>query len=242
MPFNPRTRRTTRRTLGPVARRSRRTTMMARKTRMIYRSLGLRDTGPTFVETFKAPAITLTKVNPSDGYARATGVFGFRISDIPQWLQYAALYKQYRINYFKVMLLADFGDADQNAAAAGFPESYGNPRIAWVVADSPNNDIPTSETDVLTDNGCKVMVIKNKWSASCRPVADVGVEANQTPTSIVSVRQKYKQWFNFSAPELPGVNPVHEGIKYWISQATGQSTNTTLTPYIKISFSLRDPQ
>lgn len=215
---------------------------MKTKARSLYRAVTYRPANPSFVETFKAPPIQLTKASPSDPAARAAGVFGYRISDIPQWLQYANLYKQYRINYIKVMLLADFGDSDQNAAASGFPDSYGNPRIAWSIADSPNNDIPTSETDVLTDNGAKVMVIKNKWTASCRPVADVQVQANLTPTSLVSVRQKYKQWFNFSDPSLPGVNPVHEGIKYWISQVTGQNTNTTLTPYVKISFSLRDPQ
>lgn len=242
MPFAPRTRRATRRNLGPAARRSRRTTMMTRKTRMIYRSLGLRDTGPTFVETFKTDPIQLTKADPADAYARAAGVFGYRISDIPQWLQYANLYKQYRINYIKVMLLADYGDSDQSTAAVAFPKNYGNPRIAWVIADSPNNAVPLSETDVLTDNGAKVMVIKNKWTASCRPVADVAVQANQDPDSVISVRQKYKQWFNFASSTTPGVNPVHEGIKYWISQVTGQNTNTTLTPYVKISFSLRDPQ
>ena len=58
---------------------------------------------PTFVETFKSSdPIVLT---PGNGAGKA---FKVRITDIPQIANYTNLYTQYRINWFKVMLVPKF--------------------------------------------------------------------------------------------------------------------------------------
>lgn len=210
----------------------------ARKGRYIRRAVGLGNPTPTFVETYSSSPISVN----------AGGVFSVRISDIPQVQQYANLYKQYRINWVKVMLVPDFNSqsADHNAAQynASLPvPNYGLARIAYAVNDSPQLVVPATEAVLLEDNGCKVKSLGPKWSASFKPVPDVGVTAG-TNNNTVWTRQKYRQWFNF-VTDIAHLtdNPLHYGLSYYITQLVA---NTTIAPtynvYFKVSFSLRDPQ
>lgn len=192
---------------------------------------------PTFVETFTKPdALTI----PSN----AGGVFTVRISDIPQIADYQTLYRQYRINWVKIILLPDFAatgidinTAYQNNAAAIV--SAGLPRIAWVKNTTPAVVAPAQENDVLEDNGCKIRPLRSMWSASFRPVTDKYTgDAAGGPG--VAVREKFRGFLSFAA--LAGNNPLHYGISYWISHQNAAPAVQTYKVYYKVSFTLRDPQ
>lgn len=209
---------------------------MRRKGAYIRRS-ALGNPMPTFVETFKQDQAIAGNLG---------GVFSVRITDIPQIAQYAQLYKQYRINWVKVMLIPDWNSAqaDHNAAAynASLPiQNFGMARIAFAINNSPQLVAPVNEAIVLQDNGCKIKVIGQKWSTSFKPVPDVGVTSGTTANPIWT-RQKFRQWFNFDTT-LTGNNPLHYGVSYFITQLVANTTAApTYNVYYKVSFSLRDPQ
>lgn len=214
----------------------RRMAAMARKRRAIGRAVGLGNPSPTFVETYSKSVIP----------TNLGGVFSARITDIPQIAQYAALYKQYRINWVKVILVPDWNSqsADQNTAAynATVPtQNFGMARIAYAINDTPQLVAPATEAVVLQDNGCKVKALGSKFSCSFKPVPDVGVTSGTTQNPIWT-RQKFRQWFNFDLA-LTGNNPLHYGVSYYITQPVfNTQANPTYNVYYKVSFSLRDPQ
>lgn len=188
---------------------------------------------PTFTETYSQPYIV----------GNAGGVFQARISDIPQVAQYSTLYKQYRINWIKVLLVPvwNYSAADPNAGA--YNNSIGVPylgasRITYAINDSPGTVAPANELAVLTDNGCKIKPITNKFSVSFRPVPSV--DAPVEGGGVIATKQKFKQWFNFA--EIVGNNPLHQGVSYWISSTAGPGVNASFNVYYKVNFSLRDPQ
>lgn len=193
---------------------------------------------PTFVETYSKSVVTIAA-----GAGGAGGVFAARITDIPQLAQYANLYKQYRINWVKVMLVPDYNynSVDRNAAQynATIPTGYvGMSRIAFAINDSPALVAPANEAAVLEDNGCKIRTIGTKWTCSFKPVPDVSTVSNTGGN--IATRQRYKQFFNFDTVTT-GNNPLHYGVSYWITHLNpGLDVNYNV--YYKVSFSLRDPQ
>lgn len=226
-----------RRILGAFRRyRARRGMALAgRKGRYIRRAVGLGNPSPTFVETFKG----------TDAVAGVGGVFASRISDIPQVAQYNTLYKQYRINWIKVMIVPDWNStaADHNAgqynASSAIP-SFAQARIAYAINDSPQTQAPATEAVLLNDNGCKIKPLGPKWSASFKPVPDVAVTA--ATGNPIYTRQKFRQWFNFDLVTT-GNNPLHYGISYFITQlVSGNPDPVKYNVYYKVSFTLRDPQ
>lgn len=189
---------------------------------------------PTFVETYNAGQI----------FSNAGGVFQARITDIPQVAQYNTLYKQYRINWIKVMLVPiySYASTDPNSALynnANAVPYLGTARITFAINDSPATGAPANELAVLTDNGSKVQQIVNKWARAFKPVASVQVQA--VGGGSVATKQKFRQWFNFDLQNVAN-NPEHQGISYWITQATGPGAQGAFEVYYKVSFSLRDPQ
>lgn len=191
---------------------------------------------PSFVETFRD--------TQGSAAVNAGGVFSVRITDIPQIAQYANLYKQYRINWVKVMLVPVYNSmvADINSAAYNNSVGVGNGglgRIAYAINDSPQLQAPATEDVVLEDNGCKIKPLGAKWSASFKPVPDVAVTGGTTGNPIYT-RQKYRQWFNFDLA-LVGNNPLHYGISYFITQASN-NVISYYNVFYKVNFSLRDPQ
>lgn len=200
----------------------------------------MRPMGPTtFVETYTPQQ---GNVIPSN----AGGNFAVRISDIPQIAQYQALYRQYRINWVKVILVPEFAgtgvDINQAYAnnAAGLLTA-GLARIAWVKNTTPAVANPLNEQEVLEDNGCKVRPLRSMWSASFRPVTDK-YTGDAAGGAGVAVREKFRGFLSFADPLLPGNNPLHYGISYWISHQNAAPAAQTYKIYYKVSFSLRDPQ
>lgn len=207
----------------------------------------VRAINPTFVETFHDTDYDI-KVPAGSGMGQ---VFYTQINKIPQWQQYATLYKQYRINWVKVTLIPQTSGTAQDWNAAGYnstiPLAYqGMGRIAWAIQDSPDVSTPLTEETVLKDNGSKIRPFKNMWSCSFKPVPDV-TEALPN-TNPVYTRQRYRQWFNFGLTDPGNTNPLHGAVQVYIT-LPGNGTTTPSAPsaaqtyfaYFKVSFSLRDP-
>lgn len=189
---------------------------------------GLMVRAPTFTETIVRSA----KIN-----ANAGDVFHVSMDEIPQLAQYSNLYRQYKINWAKITLLPDTNSYD-GAITSGSGALM--PRIAWAVNDTPRVTAPSSEADLLQDNGAKVKPLVNQWSASFKPVPDVAVTDAFT-SSLVPTKLPKSTFLNFNV--AGGTNPAHYGISYWISQSlAGAGIRSAFQVIVKINFSLRDPQ
>lgn len=230
----------------PLVRRPRR--------KIAYRSRPMRqklartfNPQPTFVETYANGPATISIPN-------GTGIglkFEVKIDDIPQVTQYANLYKQYRINWVKVMLLprlttdgVDPNTAIYNSLVAN-TQWMGSARMAYAIQDSPGVTVPAIEQEVLECNGSKIKLFKNKWSCSFKPVPDVA-QINVVKSTPIFTRQKYRQWFNFDTTGLIG-NPTHGSVIAYLTlpgnSPVGQEPFVqTYYVYYKVNFSLRDPQ
>lgn len=197
---------------------------------------------PTFVETFQLARDNMF-VQCGSGLGK---YFAVRIQDIPQVASYANLYTQYRINWVKVMLLPIYNTQSSDFNAANYNQvnavaSAGMARIVYSIQDSPGQVAPTTEQEVLEDNGCKIKPMGSKWSCSFKPVPDI---TQNVPTgTVIPVKAARKQWFNFDTA-TPLNNPLHGGVKAFISlPGTAADTNgVSWYAYYKVSFSLRDPQ
>lgn len=190
---------------------------------------------PTFVETFRK----VISGSPQEVTTNGGVVFSMNITQIPQIAQYTNLYRQYRINWVRVMLLPQYNSFDP-AAAVGVAGQATLPRIVWAINDTPALVPPASEAELLEDNGCKVRTLSNKWSCSFKPRPDTQTLFAGGAQN-VSTRQKYAQWFNF--PEGAAIAPEHYGVSAYISQlVTGAGIPMKFDVYYKVNFTLRDPQ
>lgn len=210
----------------------------ARKGMGIRRTVMTKQNEPMFVETYKKEQF--------DVVAGGAGLYVWkvRITDIPQLAQYAALYKQYRINWVKHILIPEFAGDSQDGNSAVYNAStllgyLGMSRIAYAIQDSPDVQAPANEQEVLECNGAKTKVIGKKFSVAHKPVPDVQAIVGAGGNQIWS-RQKFKQWFNFDTVFV-GNNPEHGAIQVCITQP-GANLQVRYHHYVKISFSLRDPQ
>lgn len=205
---------------------------------------------PTFVETYKA---NYTVDCPTGGGVGQ--VFKVKITDIPQVVDYANLYTQYRINWVKVTMIPQTNNSSVDINTAAMTQQtvlpwQGLARIAWSVQDSPNVTTPLNEEEVLKDNGSKIRPFKSMWSCSFKPVPDVSqtisgvVGANPIPT-----KSRFKQWFNFTSGA--DNNPAHGAVQTYITLPGEIPTGSpSMVPteiqrfhvYFKVSFSLRDPK
>lgn len=201
---------------------------------------------PSFVETYTATTPIMITPGTASGIA-----FKVKIDDIPQVTQYANLYKQYRINWARVMLIprlnsasADPNSAIQNALVAPPTQWWGMGRIAYAIQDSPNVTVPASEQEVLQCNGAKVKAFRTKWSCSFKPVPDVALAT--TAGAAAYTRSRFRQWFNFDTSTGLG-NIEHGAVTAFITlpgnvPAGEEPFQQIYEVYWKVSFSLRDPQ
>lgn len=188
---------------------------------------------PVFTETFK-----ISDIAPNSG-----GIMTFNMDDVPQLSQYNNLYTKYRILKAVATLLPNYDGQDQNSAQynIGVANAYasGMSRIVFAVQDSAASLAPTSEADVLKDNGCKIRPFSNKQivKMSCRPVPLA------TSAGAIVVEQKRK-FLTFDPAGGTG-NAKHYGITYWHTQPVLGQTPTavnSLAVYVKLTFQLADPR
>lgn len=190
--------------------------MVRRKIRSTF------NPAPTFTETFAVHDIV---GNTGD-------VFRVNVGQLPQVAQYSALYNQYKITSLKVMIVPDYNSFEGSQTQTG----PGMSRIAYAINDTPDVAAPLSESDLLSDNGCRIKTMKDKLVIRCRPKpqrpnAALGVE-------VIDARSPF---FTFAGAGQ--TNPIYSGISYWISNvnvAGGPPANFHV--YYKVTFTLRDPK
>lgn len=200
--------------------RRRRTTRRAPMKRRfgIPRSVVRYNKVPSFVETFKLE---------NDLQTQTGGRLGITFSQIPQYLQYGALYNQYRVNWIKYTLVPQWTSFDPNGSVASAP------RIAYAIQNTPNEAAPLSEAQVLTDNGVRIRMLNKPVSFSHRPVPDIGTSV-ATGGFTPYVARPGQQWMSLQ----DGSVVPHGYINYWISGPT--ATPLLFKTYVKVSFSLKD--
>lgn len=186
---------------------------------------------PTFTETFK-----MTTLNGSSTGVTA-GLFQTALQYVPQYADYTALYNQYCIRSVQFILIPSYDQYDSTNVTTN-PAAITAPRMVYAINDSAQQPVPTSELDVLTDNGCKIRMLDKPIRIRCRPVAQVGMSAS---TGGFVSESKRNRWLSTANPEI-----LHAGVSYAISQTIPSSLADPNCPiatlYAKVTFSLRDPK
>lgn len=189
---------------------------------------------PVFTETYSYLASGHDYIVLANGGA----LLSVNMDQIPQLAQYNTLYQKYRILRAQFILMPKFHVSDQNQAqynASNTTYGYGDNRVVYAINDTPGQVAPTSEGDILKDNGAVIRSVGQKGiRITCRPVADLK-DANG-----VQLTQKGK-YINFAA-----TNINHYGVSIWMSQpftATGSTAVlNSLYGYVKLTFQLSDPK
>lgn len=186
---------------------------------------------PTFTETFK-----MTTLNGSSTGVTA-GLLQTCLNYVPQVTDYTALYNQYCIRSVQFILIPSYDSYDSTNGTA-LPAGITAPRLVYAINDSAQQPTPTTELDVLTDNGAKIRMLDRPVRIRCRPVAQVGMSAS---TGGFVSESKRNRWLSTANPEI-----LHTGVSFAISQtipSTLADPNIPIaTLYAKVTFSLRDPK
>lgn len=185
---------------------------------------------PTFTETIEAGSVQVG----------TGGVWKTQFNSLPQNVPYSQLYKQFCIKKLQVILLPSFTGADSALLTSGTEMA----RLAFAIDDTPSVLTPTSELDVITANGSKIVSAGRKVVINCRPKPDLmSVGDNQPQPVHVATRIRGNVWLNTdnSAVNNSGTAVPHGSIRYWVSGAPLSLAYTQFTVYYKVTFSLRDP-
>lgn len=183
------------------------------------------------------PVHTFTEmISASDVYTGTGGVWTCKFTDIPQASNYSNLYKQFCIKKFQVILLPNYGAVDPAFIASAAQTA----RLAFAVDDTPSLNVPTSELDVITANGAKVVVGPKKTVITCRPKPNI-LTVSKGP-GVIATRIRGPVWLNTDALEVnnSGTNVDHFGIRYWCSTGPLSVGSAQYSVYYKITFALRD--
>lgn len=191
----------------------------------------------------KALSRTFTEVYDGGTLSTNTGsIFSTSFNSIPQAVPYAELYRQFCIKKLQVMLLPLYTDAEINTALGTL--DYQATRIAFAVTDTPNQVNPTSELDVLTENGAKVVLGHKKVTMTCWPKPYLTqVVPGIVTNDYVAVRQRKALWLNTKAfgQTNDGQDVPHGGISFWISNNLANASTPCFKVYYKVTFAMRDP-
>lgn len=195
----------------------------------MYRA-GLKPT--TFTETYRYGTIS----NPAGGTGSVQGIWKVRMLDLPQLSEYAALYNQYCIKRVQLTIVPSYNVFDSNNAPTATPSAITAPRLVYAINDSAQQPVPASESDVLTDNGCKIVMLTRPVKISFRPVAEVAMGIS---TGGFVSESKRTRWLSFVNPEV-----LHAGVSFAITQFVNSTVDNDpmATIYAKITFGLRDPK
>lgn len=213
-----------------------------------------------FTETFKANTQATPPTNPgigTDGVIKVAGgtqftpgKFMVKFTDIPQFQNQSNLYQFYKILKVQYILIPKFSNADPNSAEQNqsIPlAAWENARIAQSINDSTNDlATPTSELDVLKDNGCKIRALTRPLRITFRPKAAID-PTDPTTNALIPTQPKYRPWLGFGANDgdlSPGECPYHVGVDWVVS-----CDNTAITGfldiadvYCKVTFVCKDPR
>lgn len=166
------------------------------------------------------------------------GQLNCTLNSIPQMGNYRALYNQARILKVQFLLVPNFTEYAQQADVLSPNFSVTVPRMVYAIQDTANAQPPTSELDVLTDNGCKIKHFNKPIKITCRPVASL--QQQSTLGGFASVTKR-RQWLTTDAT---GITVPHIGVNYAITQDAKNTANPQAqwNVYAKITFQLRDPK
>lgn len=178
---------------------------------------------PTFTETYADTRIQ----------ANAGGQFTTRINKLPQVGQYSGLYNQYKILSVKVMLLPTYTSFGGESTAG---PGHTAPRLVYAINNTPNTPAPTLESQILTDNGCRIRTLDKKTVIRFVPAPE-----RTTSMNGVEVREAKSAWLSFA--KVGQTDPTHWGVDYFITADNlGGDTPLFFDVYYKVTFMLRDPK
>lgn len=213
-----------------------------------------------FTETFKVNTFAQPPTTPgvlSDGVIRiqpgtqfTAGKFQVKMIDIPQVQNYANLYQFYKILKVQAIIIPKFSNADPNSAQYNVTlpiATWENCRITYAVNDSTNDlATPTSELDVLEDNGCKIRALTRPIKINFRPKVVLD-GTDPTNNGLIAVQNKYRPWIGFGADDgdfSASEAPYHVGVD-WVVSCDNTSTTEFLDVadvYYKVTFVCKDPR
>lgn len=184
---------------------------------------------PTFTETFN--------YLPGGGplAANTGGVIAPYIQEIPEYANYARLYRSFRITKFEVMFLS--GAQTATASGATFVPALVS-RIALSTDRSSIVTAPTAELDVLNDDRVRVAQLDKMIKYTVlNPIPNLTMNAPAVgPTATAGVSLGPGNWLSFTdALQVP-----HNGLSWWISNPSAGAALTEC--YIRVTFQCADPQ
>lgn len=242
---------------------------MVRRRRLVRRRPGLRRRGRKFVRRNYARAKasgfggrgvrTFTEMfSGGQWFANSTGAGALircRMDDLDEVNQQSALQTQYCIRKMQVIIVPSFTSYDRNIASdnglgtnnvvnPGTPlPFYGTTRIITSIQDSGNAVAPTSQSEALDDNGCKIRMLGSRpLYLACRPKPALQQGSpGGGGTQFYQTNQRATQWIEF---DHGGSSIQHGGISTWSTLNVGnQAGDLPVGDYqIKITFSVRDPR
>lgn len=220
----------------------------ARKAKM-YRSMVSKNTTTRLVASellYSGPITAPVSVGADPGVG---GVFLVSASLIPQYPSYANLYRQFCIKSFTVHLIPRYNSFDPNSQIFNTSQpSVGNscdPQFCYSVNETGALTAPTSQLNVLSDNGCRISSCTRKITIRVnRPCPDIAVSSLGVTGTPYSLNNRKPVWFNTGANNQGGAasTMAHYGVSWWLrSPATLVNPLIVFDAYYTITAAFRDP-
>jgi len=180
-----------------------------------------------------------------------SGVLTVSLNNVPQYTNYTALYRRFKILKCQWTLIPRFNSVDLGTAqynqlvVGGAVAAWSAGRFVYAVDDTPNAQAPISELDVLQSNGARIVMGQKKIVISHRPVPLLASYTGALGAGM-TFSKRSQPWLNTDNPTggNSAIAMAHYGIRYAFSQPV---TGTSPTPYAaydifaKITFTLADP-
>lgn len=209
--------------------------MRAKVNRRVMRSY---NANPTFTETWSAGSITTSG-------STVGGVLNSSASSIPQMADYSKLFRQFRILRNEWIFVPRATSLDPNTqegnAFSGAPNTN-NGRFVYAINDTAGQAAPTTEIEVLTDNGCKILSAVRTAPIRIRhvPVPDLSIGA---PSNVFSTyMNKKRTWLNTDAAGNGGSGTAipHGAVAYFLTMPQ-TNPQTVFDVYCKTTIQFKDP-
>lgn len=201
------------------------------------RRLGIYNPMPTFTEVLPLANVSLQPTGVGTS-AQALGIWSITPSQIPQIANYAALYNQIKIKKVKIMVIPQYNSYDPSGpSGAAVNPAVSIPRLTYAVNDTSSLIPPTSELDVLTDNGSKTRMLTRPISITFRPVPSLGESISTGGFAAVNQKNRYL------TTNASGLSVPHYGVSYsvWRDYEVSDPLSCAAV-YARVTFTLRDPK